>query len=141
MGVLTDLVIADKSEAENVANSFEPSSEWNGFDAKGHNEITLGTLLCILRNKQFDVDIAEEFPLLAQASEDGAWVFEVPNDLVIRLNRLNDSEIPDIASKWLQTDEMKDADNDYAENFINELKLLATESLNQQKSILMWTSL
>ncbi len=141
MGVLTDLIIADKSEAERIANSSAPCSEWSGFDAKGHSEITLGYLLCILRGEDYDETVSDEFPFLAQASEEGAWVFELPNDLVVGLNNLSDGQIPKIISQWLETEEMQSADSDYAENFIKDLKSLATESISRQKSILMWMCL
>ena len=143
MGVLTELVIADKSEAETIAASFSPSEHWKGIDAKGHSEITLGLLLCVLRGEEFDEAIHEEFPLLAQASEEGPWIFETPNDLTVRLNRLDDSEIPSVASGWLTMgeDDLRGFDKDYAEGFIREFKLLAAESIARQKPVLMWMSL
>ena len=142
MGVLTDLIIADKSDAEIVANSIGPTEEWKGFDAKGHNEITLGHLLCILRGEEFDETVWDEFPLLAQATEDGPWVFDLPDDLTVKLSQLNEDEIPAVVSEWLaDNDDMKGFDNNYAESFIREFKLLAAESINEQKPILMWMCL
>jgi len=142
MGILTDLIIAGKSEAETISHSLSPIKEWQGFDGKGHNEITLGHLLCILRDEEFSEAVWTEFPLVAQASDDGPWVFALPDDLAVKLNQLNKNEIPVIAAKWLtNNDDMKNFQNDHAQNFIEELKLLASESISHQKSILMWMSL
>ena len=141
MGVLTDLIIADKNEAETVANSPTPWSEWKGFDAKGHNEITLGTLDCILRGADFSQAHLIDFPFLATASDEGPWVFEVPNELLLGLTRLDNYQITAIAAKWLETEEMDSATQDYAEDFIKEFQLLAKEAIDQNKPILMWTSL
>jgi hypothetical protein len=141
MGVLTDLIIADKSEAEEIAQSSVPSSRWRGVDAKGHNEITLGTLLCILRGEDYNEAALGEFPLLAQKTEEGPWVFALPDALVVSLYQVDSSQIPEAVSKWLKTEEMRGDEYGDAERFIGELKLLATEAITQQRPILMWMSL
>lgn len=140
MGVLTDLVIANTDKAENVAHSIAPLNEWRGIDAKGHSQITLGTLLCILRGDDYGETVLEEFPLLAQASEDGAWVFAVPQDLVTALHQSDDAQIPTIVTEWLKSEEMQNA-NYNVENFLRDLKNLVTEAVSQQKSVLMWMCL
>ncbi len=140
MGVLTDLVIANTDEAEAVANSTTPSEQWRGIDAKGHSEITLGTLHSILRGEDYNETALVEFPLLAQASEERAWVFAVPTDLVTTLHQLDDAQIPEIVSEWLKSDEMQNT-NYNVEGFVRELKSLATEAVSQQKPILMWLCL
>ena len=141
MGVLTDLVIADQSEAEAVARSSAPWGQWRWVDAKGHNEFTLGALLCILRGESYLEAVSEEFPLLAQASEGGPWVFAVPETLLGALERLDDGRIPGAVSEWLRTEEMRDADREGAEILVRELKGLAAEALSRRKPILMWISL
>lgn|GEM_PF-3725720 len=75
MSVLTNLIVANIDEAEAVAHSIAPLKEWRGVDAKGHSEITLGTLLCILRGENHNETGLAEFPFLAQASEDGGLCF------------------------------------------------------------------
>src|SRR5215207_6182572 len=110
MGVLTDLVIADLSEAEAVARSSAPWETWRWVDAKGHNELTLAALLCILRGEKYREEISEEFPPLAQASEDGPWVYAVPEVLLIALQHLDEGRIPGAVSEWLRTEEMRDAE-------------------------------
>ena len=140
MSVLTDLIIADKNEAETVAVSIAPLEQWQGIDAKGQSQITLGTLLCILRDESYDESVLDAFPLLAQESEDGAWVFAVPDELVSGLHQLEDTQIPMIVSEWRKSEEMQDV-NYNVESFFRELKSLATEAVSQQKSVLMWVSL
>jgi hypothetical protein len=141
MGVLTDLILADKSAAEEIAQLSHPSSMWRVVDAKGHNEITLGTLLCILRGEDYNEAALDEFPLLAQKSEEGPWVFAIPDALVISLNQLDSSQIPKVVYEWLKTEEMLGYEHDDAEKFVVELKALATEAISQQMPILMWVSL
>ena len=141
MGVLTDLVIADRSEAEDIANSVAPLSQWNGLDAKGLNQVTFGTLLCILRDGRYDENVFDEFSIIAQVSDDGAWVFDFPADFASRLIQINESEVSTIALEWLKTEEMQNAGSEYAESFIRDLKILAKESTVQQKSLFMWMCL
>jgi hypothetical protein len=141
MGVLTDLVIADKSEAEAVARSVAPWEGWRWVEAKGHDEFTLGALLCVLRGESYREAVSGEFPLLAQVSEEGPWVFAVPEALPVALQRLDDGRISGAVSEWLRTEEMRDADREGAEIFVRELKGLAAEAVARRTPILMWVSL
>src|SRR4051812_29576433 len=49
MGVQTDVVIADQSEAQDIANSDAPASTWDGFTFNGFHNVQLCTLLSLLK--------------------------------------------------------------------------------------------
>jgi hypothetical protein len=97
MGVLTDLLIADKSETPAVVKTSAPWSVWRGFDAKGHSEITLGILHCLLRGEDHHETPLADFPLLA--GRRSVAVFEVPEDLIVSVGRLSDDQIPAVVSE------------------------------------------
>src|SRR2546425_12099398 len=54
MGVLTDVVIAGRDEAQKIGESNVPSKEFPGIDAKGIDQVKIGTLYAILTRTKYD---------------------------------------------------------------------------------------
>src|SRR5437879_5564781 len=104
MGVLTDLVVATRAEAQRVCDSDNPSREFSGLDAKGIDTVKLGTLHAILTGTEFDPSLIPG-DLLASGGDDGPWVIEVPADLVKRLAALDTKQVAEAATKWAKTAE------------------------------------
>src|SRR6266566_5252179 len=96
MGVLSDIVIADKSEAEAIGASKNPSAEWEGAAWKTIDPVKLGTLWSILRGEPLDLDgvmaKVREIQLLHEASDDGPWVYHLPAPLRDALADLSGEE-------------------------------------------------
>src|SRR5690349_13348511 len=98
MGVLSDIIIADPSEAGAI-NKMAGShlKHWPCLESKGIDTIKLGTLSQILNSRSLDdVDTVARFMMdrcLDEASEDGPWVYDLPPELASSLASLdNESE-------------------------------------------------
>jgi hypothetical protein len=106
MGVLTDFVVADAADAQRVCDSDNPGREFDGIDAKGIDQVKMGTLYAILTDAEYDPSfMTSEESFLCSASDDGPWVQLVPQDMVDRLARIADVDMDRVAEKWFQTEE------------------------------------
>jgi len=56
MGVQTDVVIADMDEAQAIAETATPTSEWEGFTFNGFDHVQLCTLLSLLKAGRPDAE-------------------------------------------------------------------------------------
>lgn len=143
MGVLTDLVVADESEAEAMAGSGSPLERWPGIDAKGIDHVKLGMLLSIMAGEPYRDSLVGEFAQLAEASEDGPWVFQVPPRLVSSLSKIEDHELGRLSEQWSAVEEFAYSGYDLATvaEVMTSLRELSKLALSEGKSLLMWMCL
>jgi hypothetical protein len=74
MGVLTDFVAIDRSEAQRVCDSLCPSQDFAGIDAKGIDPVKLGALYALLTGTAFDPAFMGDDSLLAEGRTwSSAW--------------------------------------------------------------------
>src|SRR5262249_37585936 len=114
MGGLSEIVVADRSEAQAITTSGGPTRDWQGNAWKKGDTILLGSLWAILENEvvQVDnvVDRSGRFTLLSQESENGPWVFLIPDslrDLLADLSSADPEAFQQIAETWGATDELE----------------------------------
>jgi hypothetical protein len=143
MGVLTDLVVADESEADAVAASGDPLQRWPGIDAKGIDQVTLGKLLAIITDEPYRNSLAGEFMLIAELSDDGPWVFRAPPRLVSSLSEIADEALDRISAEWSAVEEF--ALSGYGRASVAEvassLRDLSKRAISDGKHLLMWMCL
>ncbi len=104
MGVLSDLVVAPVDDAEKVAHADVPSRAFGGIDIKGIDTVKFGTLHSLVTGRTFDEVLALYDPVV-EVSDDGPWVFRIPEELVERLAALSEEEGRTVAAKWAATEE------------------------------------
>lgn len=145
---LSDLIIADPDEAPSVnAERGAHLKRWDCLPAKGIDTIKLGSLAQILTNRPpNDVKAVASYmtdALLHQASEDGPWVYLVPEPLQIALSALDEDSEEALAEKWAATEEFRlDGWNSMdVADFLHGLVALARRACESQKSLLLWMSL
>ena len=144
MGVLTDIVIADRTDAERVGRSPCPYTTFDGIDAKGIDTVKLGTLSGILTNSPFDPDfIAND--CLFQGGDEGPWVFEVPSTFVRHLASLISKELLHTGTRWAASEELSPRYDHWPAEDVHEvlgrLVALARRAVEAKKSVLIWMSL
>lgn len=144
MGVLTDLVIADRSDAQRVGESVCPYTEFDGIDAKGIDTVKLGALNSILTGLPFDSGfIAND--CLFQGGDEGPWVFEVPPAFVERLASLTAEEIIRAGTLWAAYETFSPQYDNWPAEAVHEmlarLAELTRRAVATQKPVLMWMSL
>ena len=144
MGVLTEILIASDADADDLAAATAPIERWLGLDAKGHNEVTLGTLWHVLDGgtaETADLETFAEFVCLTKASEEGPWVFRLPLGLVRSLSLLSDEQAGAAASGWCLADELQGLGHEGCYELLLRLRALAQQAEAEGKTLLMWISL
>jgi hypothetical protein len=145
MGVLTDLVIGEKSDAQRVCDSNCPSEEFSGLDAKGIDSVKLGTLYEILTDTKLGDSSFMSGDILVSGGEEGPWVMEVPPDLVKQLAALNAKQLAEVAKKWSKTEEFSPKYDNWPPEMVHEvlqeIAKLCVKAVAARKGVLMWMSL
>ena len=147
MGQLSDLVVADVAEAEEVLAASTHAPRWPALDSKGINEINLSILAFILKGESADVDsvvaYSQQFTELASGGEDGPWVFQLPQEFVSGLAAIQDSALPTIADQWSKSEEMQAAGANTSAliDTLTATRALASEAVANGKALLLWMCL
>jgi len=148
MGVLSELVIALKSEAPLVAHSDNPSRTWQGIYCKGLDQINLASLWSILEGDEIQVDSvvarSERIELASEVTEDGPWVFAIPNelrDVLAELAAEDTDKIQAVARTWWGTDELRDWDSSDVAALLQDVIDLADGAKLEGKDLLLWVCL
>lgn len=143
MGGLTDFVIANRVDAQDVCDSDCTSRDFFGLDAKGIDTVKLGVLHSILTGDEFDPSFMGN--LLCSGGEDGPWVMEVPAELVQRLAGLDRDLLRSVGAKWATTEEFSPRlDNwspDAVQQILHDLAALCSRAVEEGKAMLMWVCL
>ena len=159
MGILSDFVVADRSEAAAVADTVR-RDRWPSLELKGFTHLEVGLLHFALTGADPDVPVSpprfvknpftkREMPVtVGTAYVDGftrlqdrgeAWVYEVPLSLVAELA---DTASPkEVAIRWAASEELRGARPADLEAILIQLQRLARLAIEQNKSLLLWTSL
>ena len=148
MGIVTDFVIAEASEAKTILSEPAPLRRWPGVEAKSIDTIRLSTLAAIISGKSQDADsvaaYSDTFTFLASSPDNERHVVLLPADLVNALGRLKADVLPSVARAWLKTEEFQ-ADGWWKENDVLEivqmLHKLAGDAIRANKPMLLYWSL
>jgi hypothetical protein len=144
---LTDLLIANDSEAPLIGDSEFPLDQFSGIAAKGIDSVNLTKLFHIAKRidptDESFIDFVKQFEYLYERTEDGPWVIKAPQQLVSLLASLEDAEKSRVALAWASTQEFK-ADGwsaDVVGEFFLELCALAKQAVEEGRGLVMWMSL
>jgi hypothetical protein len=147
MGILTELVIANVHEAEDVARDIakdtDPNERRPGLDADGLDQVKLSTLRSIVTNQEYQDAWIDEFRFLAGNQEEGPWVFAMPEALISALAASPEGRLKAVAKQWSRTEEVKmdEWSIEDVETRLKHLIALAKDAKRTKKSILMRVSL
>jgi hypothetical protein len=143
MGVLTDILVADESEASAIASEGVPTKRWHGIDAKGIDQVKLGTLWALLTEQAYKSELIADFISLHEVSEEGPWVYRVPGSLVKLLAELDDKRAAKTSLTWAATEEFEldGWEGSQVRSFLDQLRSIARDATAKRKGLLMWMSL
>jgi hypothetical protein len=141
VGVLSDIVVADESQAEAILSMSVPSQELPGADVKGIDTIKLATLESILTGQPYEQ--VESHDPVAGDSDGGPWVFAVRPSLVSALATASDTQLSAAATEWSATEEFQlDAwPLDAVRSVLAELTRVSKLATNERKRVFLWMSL
>jgi hypothetical protein len=148
MGVLSDIIIAEPDEAAAInAARGTHLNRWPCLESKGIDTIKLGTLSQIMAGRPVeDIDAISTFmtdDMLDQGSDEGPWIFLVPEQLKLSLAAINKDAEEEIARKWACTEEFALGGWDVTdvEEYLHDLIAHAGRAREAGKSLLLWMSL
>lgn len=148
MSVLSDIIIADRSEAAAInAAGGAHMKQWPCLESKGIDQTKLFTLFQILHGRSVDdMDAYRSFmndAVLDQRSNEGPWVYVIPAELHSAIASLGDDAQETVAEKWAATEEFvldrwQSAD---VEDYLRDLVAHARKARDAGKPLLLWMSL
>ncbi|WP_088252183.1 hypothetical protein [Fimbriiglobus ruber] len=147
MGVQTDVVIAPLSDAQAIADSTTPTTEWEGFTFNRFDHVHLCTLLSLLKTGRSDVEFQHYLSAtepVAVHGEEGSVVVGIKPELVIELAvvaGLEKSEFEALAQKWQATEELGGWSIPDIRDLLRRLGALAQAASLQGMWLMLWQSL
>jgi hypothetical protein len=145
MGVLTDLIVADQAQAEEIGRTHS-RKPFAAASVKGFDQIKGATLWCILNGEDTTdinhvVGLSARFELLYTAGDDGPWVYRFPDEFIQLLTEMENDGFDELAAEWAKTEEFKDYPLDDVRFYLETLYDTAASAEADGKSILMWICL
>ncbi|MBK6631688.1 MAG: hypothetical protein IPG33_12120 [Betaproteobacteria bacterium] len=139
MGMLVNVVVADREDAGAIIESSKPIDEWKGFEAKGLDQAKFAMLHALLTGELFDEAMGDCGPLYA-ASDEGPWLMKLPDETVVHLARLEEDAIDQVGEELAATEEFEQDDwpVDEVVRIVTELADLAGVARAQGRSVFIW---
>ena len=148
MGVLSDIIIAEKADAAAINAAGEAHrKQWASLESKGIDTIKLGTLYQIVHGRSLDdMDFFSKFmqdATLDKRSKDGPWVFLIPEELTSAVAALDEAQAEAVTNKWAATEEFEGDGWQFedVEEYLQALVAHARKARDARKPLLLWMSL
>ena len=159
MGILTDFVMADVSEANAVASAVD-RGKWPTVSSGRLTTLEVARLHFVMTGEDPDapasppqtvrnpftkaevpVTIFMQYMSTFTTLVDGGefWVHQLPASLVGEIAQASD--LPSIAERWAACDEMEGAEAGYLSDLLSQLRDLARRAQSSEKALLLWFSL
>jgi hypothetical protein len=101
---LIDILMADESDAPAIGNSTYRLETFPGIAAKHVDQVKLAKLALILDglvpNTPALLEVIRTFTMLHESSDDGPWVYMIPDQLVAKLAGLDAERRTEVAKAW-----------------------------------------
>ena len=147
MGVQTDVVIANQSDAQDIANSDSPATAWDGFTFNGFHNVQLCTLLSLLKacspSTEFDhyLNVVEYITPRDQESPVVSAVRPKEVAELAVVASLGEGEFESLAQSWGATEEFDGWTSEDVRELLRELGDLAESASLERKCLFLWQSL
>lgn len=142
MGVLTDFVVANESEATEVAKAHGDSPRWKRWDCKGIDNILLAGLYEALTDRPAD-ETMDEVEQIAEGGDDGPWVYLVPRQWIEAIAGIDDDHMVAASRAWALFDEWAERgepEPDLSE-YVKSLREASRTARDSDQALLMWMCL
>jgi hypothetical protein len=142
VGVECEFVARSESEANAICQSRTAAEDYDGFAYKNITPVELAQLQALISGRPF-ASVFSDYKHLASASDQGPWVYRVPDEFALVLARMNDNDILTAAAKWLETEELQlmEWDEDAAVETLRGIREVARRVVPGKTSLLLWNSL
>jgi hypothetical protein len=138
----SQIVVASETDANQIAQSLNPVSNYSGVACKGIDPVKLGQLHALLE----PMDVMKAIMLYDpgfQASDDGPFVTIFPQEAVSKIARLSWLASFNIAQEWATKEEfLLDRWSSFqVVTFFYKLRRLARQAVSRKKGLVLWVSL
>jgi hypothetical protein len=140
--MISDFVVVETNNFQDFIKYESPAEGRPSASWKGLTEINIVELWSILLNEEYSEERRKSLQMLF--SEDGGkvWLVVFPDDLVLRLSALNETDLLTTGSKWSKIDEFKwgwtEAD---VQELLKDIVELARTATKDEKPLIMWGAL
>lgn len=146
MGVLSELVIADPTEVEEVRESEQPTQHWDGFSFQGLDRVKLVTLWSLIETGVADNELESRLAAVQPNTGDdhGPWVDTIPAKMLSALASvaaLEEDAFAGLSGKWAATEEFEGWSQSDVEELLRGVGDAADSAQLAGKTLLLWTSL
>jgi hypothetical protein len=134
----TEYVIADKKDAQAIADSYFPQEKWRGFEGyKFFGPSHLAPLCQVLGQKSATF---ADFPELAIGA--GGWVYELPQSMTDALKKAHKDSLPEIAAAWSNGLALINErySGDELLTLLGQIRALLIKAKKARKPVLLWQS-
>jgi hypothetical protein len=133
MGILTNLLIANESDSQLLAEDTGTFSAYEKVSLNGLTNVELESLAEIILGQIIELELRGE------ASENGPWVFVLPTKLTTTLAELLNKDLSSIAVQWTSTDELSrgGVSPKIAQQALSEVINLAVKAVAVKKELLL----
>lgn len=138
MGILTNIVAADKDEVAAIGESLQPLEEWSGIERRDIDTAKIATLHCLLTGDELEQAFYQYEPIYAGG--EGALVLRLADEVVDKLANLDEDALSRVAEELSATEEfeLEQWDADEVEDMMMELAELAQLAQSQEQSLFVW---
>lgn len=138
MGILTNIVAADKDEVAAIGESLQPLEEWSGIERRDIDTAKIATLHSLLTGDDLDQALYLYEPIYA--GMEGALVLRIADDVVEKLAALDEDALSRVAEELSATEEfeLEQWDADEVEDMVMELAELAQLAQSQEQVLFVW---
>lgn len=132
----TDYFIANRHEADLIAREFDRRADFSTGNAD--NSVLAG-LTAAMGFAEIAQQVAGEDYIVAMGSDEGPWVFDLPDELVGGLAELQNEDAADLAARWAASEELSYHGVDGADMLpaLNTLQSLAKKARDSQQRLLL----
>jgi hypothetical protein len=141
MGVLSDVFVADREEAEQVDPALGPSGELPTYQAKSLDPVILGQLESAITGLPYEQLSRNLVGVHFESSEGESGVHDVRPALVEALAGLSEERIVSVAARWSEAEEWYGASGPDLEPLVRGLAGLARKAVEADKGLWVWWSL
>jgi len=143
MGMLTDFILAEPSDATAICRSWPQRDKWPCLRMTWLDNSMLAALALAWNDESLAEKLESGAPVAAKTTNEGPWVFCLPDDFRDRLAALTPEQAPAVAQAWAQQEAPQSggwaADN--LEPILDNLREFAQRAVREGKSILLWVCL
>lgn len=143
MALLTDILIAHPSEAEEISQDAAHHEAWPCLQLKGLDNMKLSALLSVLGAEEPAKKLEGEDLLVFNPDPEGPWVFALPEQLRDLLSALSHGDFAAVAERWALHEELKFEgwSGSDIQPVVGMLAEFALQAKAESKPLLLWMCL